>query len=332
MTPRARSPRRLRLLALLAAAALSASASQAREATYLMRGGQLPVSATANGYVQTVTPSATGVFVHVETKFGPIGAEGSYETVRSDANSFVPEGFELPDSLQSGLKPDTGSWEAATRVLEWVMAHISLDNDDRAPQDAESVLRRRRGRCSGLANATTALLLAAGFEARSVSGLLIDEEGAIPHRWVECRLPGAGWVPTDPTLGLWTITPRHVAFADSVQRPPQVEVLSLVDGRLSELPFHHGRPLRPNVGGELVCRLVGLEGGRRGVAILRGPTGEDHRRLLRPEGRFAGLLPGRWVLVVELDGEVLERRELLLRAGNVHSFVIHVPPGSEIGS
>ena len=204
------------------------------------------------------------------------------------------------------------------------MANVTLDVHDPAPQDATSVLERRRGRCSGLANVTAALLLVSGFEARTVSGLLMDGDRGTAHRWVECRLPGAGWVPTDPTLGLWTITPRHVAFADAVSSPPSVAVLDAQPTDLGELPRLEGRPYRPNLGSELRCRVVGGHGGARAVAVLSGPFGEVRRSVLAPEGRFSGLLPGRWRLVVERDGSVIERRELSLEAGTVHSFAVRV--------
>jgi len=311
---------------------VATATASAQDAAYLVRGGQLPVTTIANGYVQTVALSDAGALVRVATALVPIGARGSYGDLRRQQRSVVPEGFALPEALDADLRPDLTAWQAATRVVQWVITHIEFDIEDGSPQDARSVLRRGRGRCSGLANLTTALLLAAGFEARSVSGLLIDDLGPIPHRWVECRLPDAGWVPTDPTLGLWTITPRHIAFSDSVREMPEVEVLALSDARLADLPTHHGRPLRPNTGSELVCRLVGAYFGAQGIAVLHRPNGETQRCLLQPEGRFTGLLPGRWLLVVELDGAVLERRELQLREGDVHSFVVHAPPGSELGS
>jgi hypothetical protein len=310
-----------------------ASLAGAQEATYLMRGDQLPVPLVANGYVQTVTPNGYGeVLVHVATALGPIGADGSYATVRKECSPRVPEGFLLPEQVQARIRPDASAWAAATQVLEWVADHVLLDSEDRGPQDAVTVLRRRRGRCSGLANATAALLMAAGFEARTVSGLLMGGRRAIPHRWVVCRLPGAGWVPTDPTLGLWAITPRHVAFASAVEWIPKIRVVASSDGGIDELPRQNGRPLRPNDGIELVCRLAGPGRVGRAVAVLYGPAGAEHTAVLNPEGRFGGLLPGRWHLEVQVDGVVLERKYLLLKPGEVNSILVQLPPGPELGS
>lgn len=304
---------------------MSATVVGADEAVYLMRGSVLPHPHNANGYAVGVRDLGDGsVEVHVETSLNPIGSRGSYADVGAGPRPSVPEGFELPPSLDSALTPDLGAWEAATEVLRWVSDRLRLIDDDRHPQDAVSVLRRRGGRCSGLANATAALLLAAGFEARTVSGLLITGGEAIPHRWVECRLPGAGWIPTDPTLGWWTITPRHVAFGDAVEEVPEIRIVEHSDGDLRRLPRAGTTVVRPNQGAELVCRLGNLEDDRTAVAWLQ--RGTDRRQgVLGPEIRFANLLPGRWLLVIELDGQVVERREFILRSGVVHSYVVRLP-------
>jgi hypothetical protein len=313
---------------------VAASAVSADEAVYLMRGPSLPDSRSANGYVLEVRKLEGGVEVQVETSLMPIGAKGSYAEVASGDRPEIPKDFELPASLRSSLRPEMDAWEAATEVLKWVSYHLKLIDDDRRPQDAFSVLARRGGRCSGLANATAALLLAAGFEARTVSGLLITGRDAIPHRWVECFLPGAGWVPTDPTLGLWTVTPRHVAFAHAVENVPEIVVLQRPSGELHRLPRQGADLIRPNRGAELVCRLDELGGGRTVEAWLQ--RGSDRRHaVLGSEVHFKSLLPGRWLLVVEVEGRVVERRELDLRSGIVHSYLIHLPPleeREEVGS
>lgn len=313
---------------------MSAMAVNADEAVYLMRGPVLPSPHQANGYALDIRDRADGsVEVHVETSLNPIGSHGSFDEVRAGERPLIPKGFKLPQSLRLDLRPEMDAWEAATVVLEWVSDHLSLVDEDRRPQDAVSVLNGRGGRCSGLANATAALLLAAGFEARTVSGLLITGRDAIPHRWVECRLPGAGWVPTDPTLGWWAITPRHVAFGDAVDDVPEIEIVSSSAGELHRLPREGTTLVRPNLGAELVCRLGNLNDDRKAVAWLS--RGSDRRQaVLGAEVRFASLLPGRWLLVIELEGKIVERRQLNLRSGVVHSYVVRLPlvEPEEVGS
>jgi hypothetical protein len=301
---------------------LAAFTVHGEEARYLVTGSK-PVSAAANGYVQEVREVEGGGFeVRVVTTLAPIESEGSYAGVLAAATPDVPVGFELPKLLVRKLTPDLGAWEAATVVLEWVANHLAVDIDDGGPQDARSVLARGRGRCSGLANASVALLRAAGFEARTVSGLLVSNTDAIPHRWIECRLPAAGWVPSDPTLVLWAVTPRHMVFGDTVVEQPQVEVLESGSDGLDRLPRRAGRLLRPNLGADLVCRIASDLSVKEPLAVLRGGGGEIRRARLDPEARFSGLLPGRWVLEVEAGGELIERRAFVLRAGGYHSFTV----------
>jgi hypothetical protein len=298
----------------------------AHQASYVVTGRQRPVPVAANGYIQSVTERDDGrVEVRVATTAAPIGSDGTYEAIARQRIPLVPESFELPPRLRSVLTPDMSAWEAATTVLEYSADRLVVDVNDTNDQDAVSVLSRGRGRCSGVANATAALLMAAGFEARTVSGLLITDDGPIPHRWVACRLPSAGWVHTDPTLGLWTVTPHHVAFADAVVETPEIRIVDPAADGLDRLPRRDGRPVRPNDGSELVCRVVGASSDVETIATLHGRDGDVHRVALDPEGRFTALLPGRWRLVVTADGDVVEDRELRLRSGQLHSFVVVVP-------
>lgn len=314
---------------------LVAAVGGAQEATYLVRGNQLPTAVAANGYVQSVTSrSPQEALVRVATIRVPVGSEGSYARVRRSNVPELPDGFETPSQLRSKLRPGLDAWEAATEVLKWVAVNLKLA-DSGGAQDAETVLRRGHGRCSGIANATTALLLAAGFEARTVSGVLVTKDGVVPHRWVACRLPKAGWVPTDPTLGLWTLTPNHLAFADTVTAVPHVEIVEPGRDSLESLPRWKGRPIRPNAGSTLVCRLAAGEGPDRATAILYGAGGDVRRAKLQPEGRFEQLLPGWWRLVVEVDGTVLEERQLRLQPAQLHTFTVtpaRLEQRSEVGS
>jgi hypothetical protein len=292
------------------------------EATYVVIGGDLPVPSASNGYAQVVRPIAEGgVEVRVATTLTPIGAGGTYADVLAGERPKVPAGFQLPRRLLTELRPDLDAWQAATLVLEWAADNVDVDVDDSGSQDAISVLERGRGRCSGLANATVALLRAAGFEARTVSGLLVGEKSPIPHRWIECRLPGAGWVASDPTLGLWIVTPRHLVFAETVIDLPEVRVVAASSDGLDRLPRHGGRLLRPNQGADLVCRLSPTWSVPEPLAVLRGGGGEVRNARFDPEAHFSDLLPGRWLLEIVSGGEVVGRRQFELRAGDFRSFV-----------
>lgn len=311
---------------------LAATSAFGEEAVYRVIGGRAPTESSANGFVQQVRELAAGEYeVHVTTSLTPIGASGSYARVLAGAPPEVPDGFEMPASLSRRLRPDLDAWLAATEIVEWTSAHVDIDPADFAPQDAISVLRRGRGRCSGLANAVVALLRTAGFEARTVSGLLIADDGVIPHRWFECLLPAAGWVPGDPTLGLWTVTPRHLVYADAVNPIPRVVVVRRGEDGLDRLPSRGGRVMRPNDGAGLVCRLPAPGREPAPIAMLRGAGGDVRRARLDPVARFSGLLPGLWVLEVLTDGAVVERRELMLRSGDEYGFTVRPLLGGHEG-
>ncbi len=312
----------MRLLA-AALASLVAVTAAAQDASYLVRSPQAPVSTSRNGYQQTVTRRPDGAFlVHVATDLGPIGARGGYRGVPA-SNPVVPEGFHLPRELRPALRPGLSAWEAATEVLRYAARRLRAVPDDPHPQDAVSVLQRGSGRCSGIANATVALLLAAGFEARTVSGVLVGLTGPIPHRWLECRLPGAGWVPTDPTLGLWVVTPRHVTFAAPLESVPHVEVLEVPADGLAALPERDGLPIRPDRGAELVCRVVGAQNGA--MVELEGPGGDVRRLWVAPTARVRGLAPGRWRLALLRGGRVVDHAVVELSNGGSHSLVLRMP-------
>jgi hypothetical protein len=298
------------------------------EASYVLVGGDRPITASSNGYAQVVSQMVDGsTEVRVATTLSPIGASGTYAEIVAGVRPEVPSGFVLPKSLAKELRLDLGAWQAATVVLEWTAMRVAVDVTDTGTQDAVSVLARGRGRCSGIANATVALLRAAGFQARTVSGLLVGDDEAIPHRWIECQLPGAGWVASDPTLGLWTVTPRHLVFADTVTDLPDVRVLSASGDGLHRLPTHGDRLLRPNEGAHLVCRLASDRAPPDAVAILKGGGEEIRRTRLVPEAHFENLLPGRWILEIRSGESILETRRIKLHKGDFKIFVISLERG-----
>lgn len=314
-----------RALVALLAVVLGGLPAGAGEATYAMRGSMLPTAVEINGYRVTAAGSEDGwQRVTVTVANDPVGSAAPWRHGPPAAAFEVPEGFELPDALSASLRGRQGAWQVATEVLEWVRTRVRHDEQDGLPQDAGSVLGRRRGRCSGIANLGAALLIAAGLEARTVSGLLISADGsAIPHRWLECRFPDAGWVATDPTLGRWMITPRHVAFPEAVAEMPEIRVL--------EPDLSRPAP-RVNRGAELRCRLVGAPPSDGGVALLHGPDGQLRETALRPGGRFTGLEPGRWVLEVRIAGVLLARRALELDDELPLSLAIPVPEEAGVDS
>ncbi len=300
--------------------AMAGNLAFAGEAVYRMTGAQIAVDHVVNGYAQSVTEMDDGTYlVHVSVPTLSIDSNGRRSETTDAWRLSAPSDFDLPASLRSRLKPGLDPYATATEVLRWVKRRLVIDSGDVELQDAASVLRRRRGRCSGVANATAALLMRAGLEARTVSGLLVTDDRAIPHRWVECFLPGAGWVPTDPAAGYWVVTPRHLVFSDTVISLPVVEIVNKPAGT-AVLPVLDKGPIRPDRGAELVCRVVG--GGQQSiVAVLRDGGGEERRTVLDPEGRFSRLLPGSWIVEIVAGGRIVARQWLELGASVSHSVI-----------
>jgi hypothetical protein len=311
------------LLVALVLVGIGASCLEGAEASYRFRGGDLPLSHSVNGYSQSVEVLDDGeVVVRVAVSPVAVGADSRGFEPDPEFEATLPAGFGLPEALKLELTPDLDAYGRATRVLRWIRKSISLEISGSGDQDAVSVLERGCGRCSGLANAAVALLRAAGFQARTISGILISDDRIIPHRWLECFLPGAGWVPTDPTMGFWVVSPRHVVFSDTVTRLPEIDVLTSPAAGV-EFPLVKGVPTRPDVGSELVCRVLSPCKGDL-VAVLSSDAGVAMRTQVEKVGRFSGFLPGWWRLEILRDGWVVSSQALDLRTGASHSIAVRI--------
>lgn len=298
------------------------------EAVYRVYG-ERPADVTANGFVQTVVKAQEGGWnVSVTTSLSPIGAR-ERRTPRRIPDSFlgVPRGFDLPSEVELRVARETEQWKRATGILEWVAGALRLDTESAVAQDALSVLDRGSGRCSGIANAAVGLLRAAGIPARTVSGVLAGRERTVAHRWLECRLPGAGWVPSDPTLGLWIVSPRHIAYMTPLGRVPRVHAVTVREESVRDLPRRRGWPYRPNRGAQLRCRLEDVNA--TALAVVVGP-GQDRRyAVLDPEASFDSLLPGRWSVRVVAANRVVRSFGVLLHEGDNHSVTV---PSNRLGA
>jgi transglutaminase-like putative cysteine protease len=81
---------------------------------------------------------------------------------------------------------------------------------------APKVLQRGSGSCSEYSFVFIAMCRAAGLPARYVGSVVLRKDDAsyddVFHRWVEVYLPGAGWLPVDPSRG---DKPGEAARADA---------------------------------------------------------------------------------------------------------------------
>ena len=83
----------------------------------------------------------------------------------------------------------------------------------------EHILESGKGVCQDYAHVMISIARSWGVPSRYISGYLYVEDDAgrpIPaaagHAWVECRLPGLGWVGFDPTNN-WIVGSQHVRVA-----------------------------------------------------------------------------------------------------------------------
>lgn len=107
------------------------------------------------------------------------------------------------------IGPSTDTLSLLQDLNAGVFASISYQSrDDEGTQSPTETLDRTLGSCRDLAVLFVEACRCLGFGARLVSGYLSDEEGSIgssdggsTHAWAEVFLPGAGWIPFDPTNG-----------------------------------------------------------------------------------------------------------------------------------
>lgn len=114
-------------------------------------------------------------------------------TPRYDFNS-----QKLKPIISDILKDDPDYLEVIHRVRRYVHDTVHYEPVKR-PNTASDILTWGKGRCGEFTRATIALLRGSGIPARAVWGL-----GAYPwlsdsdHAWVECWIPGYGWVAVQP--------------------------------------------------------------------------------------------------------------------------------------
>lgn len=213
----------------------------------------------------------------------------------------------------------TTEFEATSRILSWVSRNISYHLDRSQSQDAEAVLERRSGYCTGISRLTVQLLSAAGLEAREVAGVVLSNDKDGPngyHRWVEIHYQDVGWVYSDPLFSHHYVPATYLRLADEslaldkgiegilLERVDEVAVVDLAP---SAGP---GIRSRRNTDRRLAGALqVSVASGAQGMAVLENGTRRLLHMLIGGETTFLGLEPGEYRLRVMLTGRgVVEKR------------------------
>ena len=143
----------------------------------------------------------------------------SWAEIRSWRQSFDlwdftrPSAFAKPSpalaafAARQGLRPGSDPAEFVLRLSDTVHRSFSyVQGSTTAASPIEHILESGEGVCQDYAHVMIAVARGRGIPARYVSGYVLVRRGAdgrtretATHAWVECRLPGMGWVGLDPT-------------------------------------------------------------------------------------------------------------------------------------
>lgn len=229
-------------------------------------------------------------------------------------------------------------YDAASRVLDWVARNIQYRLDRSLPQDAEAVLERRTGYCTGIARLTVRLLAAVGIEAREVPGYVVAAAGSPGgivgyHRWVEIHYPDRGWAFSDPIASHHYVPATYLRLASDRLDPLWAGSAFRILGRQRDLlpvdvyPSAAGITARRNDDVQLAAALLvkssqatsGAEVTLSGEAIRQVCQLTDQRCI------FVGLPAGKYEVTMTVAGKrryrgrvwVHERQRLRLRIPEV---------------
>ncbi|MEX8520254.1 MAG: transglutaminase N-terminal domain-containing protein [Leptothrix sp. (in: b-proteobacteria)] len=121
---------------------------------------------------------------------------------------------------------------AVTRAIKAQFAYEA--RDDEGTRTPIETLKHGSGSCRDFALFMMEAVRSLGLAARFVSGYLYDEAlpnaadavvgGGATHAWVEVYLPGAGWLPFDPTNAI--IGSRHLIRVATARDPSQAAPLT----------------------------------------------------------------------------------------------------------
>lgn len=127
--------------------------------------------------------------------------------------------------------PEHDTMAILSSMTRAIKAEFTYDpRDQMGTQDPVKTLKTRAGTCRDYALLLMEAARTLGFAARFVSGYLYDESkiglgkqaligGGVTHAWAQIYLPGAGWVPFDPTNGL--VSDRNLIRVAVTRDPSQ---------------------------------------------------------------------------------------------------------------
>jgi transglutaminase-like putative cysteine protease len=191
--------------------------------------------------------------LHVESTFRaehyPLAESGVEIEAYARHHPFSYDAAEVPDISRTAERHYA---DPEHRLDEWVRRFVDTDSDtmsilsamtkaiqkdftynprdEMGTQDPVTTLKSGTGTCRDYALLMMEAARTLGFAARFVSGYLYDDSkltggkdtvigGGVTHAWAQIYLPGAGWVPFDPTNGL--ISDRNLIRVAVTRDPAQ---------------------------------------------------------------------------------------------------------------
>ncbi len=144
---------------------------------------------------------------------------GAWEEIRSAGGSLADWSFTSPSGLvrpspgleafvqRHGIGAGDDPLESLSRLSDTLHRCLEyIPGSTTAESSVEHILETGRGVCQDYSHLMIAIARSWGIPSRYVSGYLhqaAGDGGQAPanatHAWVECRLPGLGWVGFDPT-------------------------------------------------------------------------------------------------------------------------------------
>lgn len=145
--------------------------------------------------------SENPVFPYPKQDFDPEIQE--YLELTQIADS-TPEIISTVNELVSGID---NYLDAVSVISKFVAYFVEYDLDFADPSlKASDIYSIKKGVCGGFSALATSMFRIVGIPARFVSGYAFTNVGEVTcsnfvaHAWVEVYVPGAGWIPVDPTF------------------------------------------------------------------------------------------------------------------------------------
>ncbi len=273
---------------------------------------------------------------------GEVAIDVSMGPIESNAEFQPPQERLLTPSARLAYALTVGApteYQAVSKILGWVARNIAYDLDRTQGQDADAVLERRSGYCTGIARLTVALIQAVGIPAREVAGYLVEdglpETGSVGgfHRWIEVYYEDRGWMFSDPLATHHYVPASYVRLASDRLRPEDGTTGLLIERRddrevVDVYPEAAvGVSARRNWARQRAAVLkVQVEEHESGTVVLEGALRRRVHALRQGSVTFVGLDPGPYTVRLLLPGRVPVERQVDLGDRARAALLLPQPP------